>query len=386
MPVIGIEGLFFELIRVSIGNQVGLSRAPEESVWINLFELAKKQSLVGVCFVGLQRLQMPQKPPVKLYLEWMAMAAKIQQRNETLNKQCAELQAKLSVNGFRSCILKGQGVAQLYAAPLRALRQSGDIDIWIEGGYQKVLGYAKTQSSVTEIHAHHVDLNVFKYTEVEAHFTIGDLHNKWRNRRFQIWQKSVADLQFEHCCDTLNIKHPTTEFNLVFLMAHCHRHLFSDGLGLRQMMDYFFALMNSKNNKDYDCSRIRDLLNDFGLLRFAKAVMWIMQEVFGLGRDLMICEPDERLGRFVLKDILRGGNFGSHDSTYRMTEGASHTRRFGQKIVASLRYVRYFPQESFWSIVDYVCMYFKHIKTNKDLSNKRNNYNEILSRSSSFRG
>ena len=60
------------------------------------------------------------------------MAAKIQQRNEVVNRQCAELQAKLSTEGFRSCVLKGQGVAMRYPEHLRGLRQSGDIDVWIE--------------------------------------------------------------------------------------------------------------------------------------------------------------------------------------------------------------------------------------------------------------
>lgn len=366
MSVISKESLFFDLIRVSLGNQAHLSRAPKESEWIYIYELVKKQSLVGVCFVGIQRLQ--QMPPELLYLQWMGMAAKIQQRNKVLDRQCAELQTKLSADGFRSCILKGQGVAQLYDEPLRAFRQSGDIDIWIEGGYRKVLEYAKSQSSVTEINEHHVDLNVFKNTEVEAHFKVGDLNNKWKNRRFQKWQMSVANLQFEHCCDALNIKHPTIEFNLVFLMAHSHRHLFSEGLGLRQMMDYYFALKNARSDENIDFPKVRNLLNDFGLSRFAKAVMWILQEVFGLDRDLMIYEPDERLGRFVLQDIMRGGNFGKHDSTYQLTEGASHAIRLGQKVGASLRYIRYFHQESFWCIVDYVYMYLRQFKTNKDLS------------------
>ena len=110
---VNIDNLFFELIRVSIGVSGSLSKIPTSEVWKALYEMAKKQSLVGVCFAGVQRLQMQrQEPPEMLYLTWMGMAAKIQQRNEVVNLQCAELQAKLSGDGFRSCILKGQGVAQ----------------------------------------------------------------------------------------------------------------------------------------------------------------------------------------------------------------------------------------------------------------------------------
>ena len=107
--------LFRELIQVSIGNRVCLSRTPSAAEWGELYAMAKKQSLVGVCFAGVQKLQLQQQCPEETqYLTWMGMAAKIQQRNETVNRQCAELQARLSADGFRSCVLKGQGVAALY--------------------------------------------------------------------------------------------------------------------------------------------------------------------------------------------------------------------------------------------------------------------------------
>lgn len=51
-----IEYLFFELIRVAIGTQNTLSRPPSKGEWAELYAMAKKQSLVGICFAGLQRL------------------------------------------------------------------------------------------------------------------------------------------------------------------------------------------------------------------------------------------------------------------------------------------------------------------------------------------
>lgn len=52
-----IEQLFFELIQVAIGKLICLSRTPSEEEWKELYEIDKKQSLVGVCFAGVQRLQ-----------------------------------------------------------------------------------------------------------------------------------------------------------------------------------------------------------------------------------------------------------------------------------------------------------------------------------------
>lgn len=136
-----VNNLFYELIRIAIGQQACLSHTPSADEWAELYAIAKKQSLVGVCFAGVQRLQTQRQEPLEmLYLTWMGMAAKIQQRNEVVNRQCAELQAKLSADGFRSCILKGQGIGQLYGS-LSGLRQSGDIDAWISGSRKKTLAY-----------------------------------------------------------------------------------------------------------------------------------------------------------------------------------------------------------------------------------------------------
>ena len=92
-----IEELFFELVRVAIGKTNGLSHIPSSKEWKALFDMAKKQSLVGVCFAGLQRLGADADEGFArigmsemLYLTWMGMAAKIQQRNEQVNRQCVE--------------------------------------------------------------------------------------------------------------------------------------------------------------------------------------------------------------------------------------------------------------------------------------------------------
>lgn len=51
-----IEKLFFELIRVEIGTQDSLSHILTGKEWQILYDIAKKQSLVGICFAGVQRL------------------------------------------------------------------------------------------------------------------------------------------------------------------------------------------------------------------------------------------------------------------------------------------------------------------------------------------
>ena len=133
-----IEQLFFELIQVALGVRICLSRTPNDMEWKALYDMAKKQSLVGVCFAGVQRLQQQrQETPEMLYLTWMGMAAKIQQRNEVVDQQCKELWNVLHEAGFDAAVMKGQAIG-CYYGELSQLRQSGDIDVWVKGGFDIV--------------------------------------------------------------------------------------------------------------------------------------------------------------------------------------------------------------------------------------------------------
>ena len=247
-----IEQIFFELIRVAIGTQVSLSRKLCAGEWKTLYEMAKKQSLVGICFAAVQRLPEDMRPSEMLYLTWMGMAAKIQQRNEVVNKQCVEVQDKLSSDDIRSCVLKGQGVATLYG-DMKLLRQSGDIDLWVPGDYKKTIDYVRLSQLECSVVANHIVWDLFADTEVEVHPIPAIFRNPFTNRK---WKKFCKEHETEcmtnKVClydndddnDNTGISVPTTEFNLVFLMVHMYQHLLREGIGLRQFLDYYFVLRN----------------------------------------------------------------------------------------------------------------------------------------------
>ena len=48
--------LFFELIQVALVQREVLSHTPSEEEWRQLFSLAEKQAVLGVCFYGVERL------------------------------------------------------------------------------------------------------------------------------------------------------------------------------------------------------------------------------------------------------------------------------------------------------------------------------------------
>lgn len=164
-----INEIFFELIRVALGYADCLSRKPSDREWKHLYDTAKKQSLVGICFAAVQRLPEDTRPPEMLYLTWMGMAAKIQQKNEQMNVRTKEALYFFREKGFPCQVLKGQGIAKLYG-DLAGLRQSGDIDVWLAGGRAKVYNLSRDMlGKITGANYHHIHFPIWEEIEIELH-------------------------------------------------------------------------------------------------------------------------------------------------------------------------------------------------------------------------
>lgn len=185
------------------------------------------------------------------------MAAKIQQRNEVVNLQCVEVQQMTRKAVFRSYIMKGQGNAVLYNEDLKLLRQSGDIDVYLEGGLDKVLAYANTFAPTNEVNELEMHVKVFDDTEVEFHYRPFIMRNPFKNLKLQAFFAEEAVKCFGNKIalpnDVGEITVPTRTFNLVHQMVHIYHHLFTEGIGLRQLMDYYFVIQASNADDVVEC-------------------------------------------------------------------------------------------------------------------------------------
>ena len=359
-----IEQLFFELLRVAIKVQNTLSRIPSAEEWDKLYRMSKKQSLVGISFAGIQRVVQYENiyhcgMPELLYFTWMGMAAKIQQRNEVVNRQCVELQEKLSADGFRSYIMKGQAVGSLYGQ-IGLLRQSGDIDVFLEGGLNKVLAYARTYGGVAKVNELEMSVSIFTDTEVEFHYRPFIMRNPFKNRRLQKYFESQEKKQFSNYLildkeKELSICAPTVEFNLVHQLVHTYHHFITEGVGLRQLMDYYFVIQASNEEDIRECKKI---VENLGLNRFASALMWVIKTVFvGHDNDIFFpWRPNEKDGRLLLEEILLSGNFGHADERAKNIQ-TSKWKAFWYVNGKTFRFWRFDHWAWFWSPL-WRCYYF----------------------------
>lgn len=346
-----MEQLFFELLQVSFGIKMCLSHSPSVKEWDKLYAIAKKQSLVGICFVGVQYLQNHEQcPPEILYLKWMGMAAKLQQRNEILNRQCVKLQENLEKDGFRSCILKGQGNSANYGS-LAMLRQSGDIDIWMEGDFERVNDYVQSNAPSAKIDVQHIKYNVFPDTEVEAHYVPFVLPDPYKNRVLEKFFEEQAEKQFGNKIMLPNggeICAASAEFNLVFQLVHIFHHLFTEGVGLRQLMDYYFVLRTADKEGKESNDNVKRLVCELELNRFASALMWVLGHVFGLPEEQMLWKPCDQDGRLLLEEIMKSGNFGKQDERQKGLYD-SKWNSFWMVQMKAFRFWRFDHWAWFWS-------------------------------------
>lgn len=360
--------IFFEILQVAVGIRTELSYIPTIAEWSEIYKQAERQSLIGISFYGVQKLPVEQKKniPKQLKMQWLGMTVYIQRKNDVMNQRCRELQNLLSSWGLRFCILKGQGVALLYndnsttARHIGSFRQSGDIDIWVEGNVNDIVHvFLKNNIQLEKINSVHADANLFKDTHVEVHFRPSWFFNPCTERKFNKWVTESKNIQMANECNGLFV--PVIGFNIVFLLLHIYRHLFNEGIGLRQVMDYFMML-KSISNDCQEFSKAVDTIKSLGMERFACALSWVMQEVFiGHNRDkgtiLEFSEgillfyhffpPTPNEGSFLLSEIMKGGNFGKYDTRIRH----SHKSLFASGVASikrNIKFLRHYYSEIIW--------------------------------------
>lgn len=357
--------LFFDLLQIALGHKKEFSHIPSEKEWRELFLLSKKQALIGISYVAIEKLPIQQRPPKQMLLQWFVTKEYIVKLNEELNHKAISISQKFYSDGFRNIILKGPSVAKYYMINnLDLYRMSGDIDIWLEGSRKEIITYARKHKPDCKIVYHHIDFPKMDGVEVELHFTPSWMNNYFTNKVLQCYFQRAKDRLFAICEDSPNIiPTPTIDFNRVYILVHIYRHLFHEGIGLRQLMDYYFVLRQgfSENDRNDTMRTLRSLKME----RFTAAIMWVLQKVFGMEDKYLLTSPNEKEGRFLLSEILRSGNFGQYDKYLMGNRQDSDFSYALRKLKRNFRFIRSYPSEVLWSLFFKIwhCFWRKKMQT-----------------------
>lgn len=357
--------LFFQLLQISLSVKDSLSYIPSTREWLQLFKQSHRQTLVGIVFYGVQRLYKEQPEtcanlPNELRMKWLGMAATIQMRNEKMDLSTKKALDLFRKEGFCCYVLKGQGIASLYGE-LGKLRQSGDIDIWVDGTRGHLYEFAKRMyGKIDGLTYHHIHFPFFADVEIEAHTWPSFLSSPFRNKRLQTFCRLHRPMDDSR--DT-----PSLAFNRVFILLHCYQHFVRRGVGLRQLMDYYFVLKQGCNEAEKQ-DAIKWCRN-MGLGRFLGAMMYVMKSIFRLEEKDMLCEADEKAGEFLLKEILLTGNMGHTDTRINHKMLQSAIGRYVCNLKRDLSIMRICPHEALWEPFWGIYQYFWCKKTIRKYNN-----------------
>ena len=345
---------FFAFLRYSLRGKGNISNVVANMDWQELYSFAFKQAILGLCFDGIERLgkeypeELKQNPIGReLLMTWMGAAQQIRRQNRKVNRVAAKLYSKFREDGLRCCILKGQGNALMYPNPYS--RTPGDIDVWVNASREYLTEYAKRHFNLEDdIRFHHLETTM-DGVPVELHFFPCSMNNLLYHARLQKWFKLNADLQ---CSNVVSLPDgigeiaiPTTAFNVIYQLTHLYHHFFDEGIGMRQIIDYYFVVSMLNVN----CEMLTWLpkeLKYLGLWKFAGAVMYVLHEALGLSEEKMIAPMDEKRGELLLAEILEGGNFGRHFTKYGGFTYQSMGKKYFLKIWRNMHFVRFYPAEA----------------------------------------
>ena len=378
--------MLFEFLKYCLGNKTDMSMVVAKMDWRQLYSFASKQAILGFCFDGIERLGQEYPAELKdnpigqdLLMTWMGKAQQIHRRNMKVNEVAAKLYRQLREDGLRCCVLKGQGNALMYSNPYS--RTPGDIDVWVNASRAEIMDYGRSHFKLgDDIRYQHME-TVVDGVPVELHFIPCIMNNPIYNHRLQKWFKRNADLQCSNVVslpdDAGEIAVPTTAFNVIYQLCHLYHHFFDEGVGFRQIIDYYLVieslpqitqintdeihtpsklrLSSADNNQSAEYKRningqnfvaLQRELKYLGLWKFAGAVMYVLHEVLGLPEDKLICPMDEKRGKLLLSEIMDGGNFGKHFSKYGHFTQQGMAKKYFLKIWRNMHFVRYYPAEA----------------------------------------
>ena len=202
--------MFFRWLKFVLNPQGGI---PTITDWEAVYQFADKQKIIGVC----SPLNLHVQVDTDLIAVWVGYVIQIKQLNTLLNQRAIEICQIWQEAGFRCCVLKGQGNAEMYPDP--SLRMPGDIDLWIDADEQSIQDFVIKQFPDAKECYKHIKYPIFDDVQVDIHQTPLKFRCPLHQQRLQRWIQLHKKEQFGNRIKLTGtdsyISVPTVSFNAV---------------------------------------------------------------------------------------------------------------------------------------------------------------------------
>ena len=272
--------------------------------------------------------------------------------SQMLNNTLVSIVLELRKHGIEPVLLKGQGIAKYY--PIPALRQCGDIDIYV--GQENFAKACEVIGAMSSPEDHQGDIPSLKHFHTRIGSAFIEIH-RYTDVYFQRWRDRFYQKVSDHGMNSdlvpldfggVSVMSPSVDFNVFFIFNHFWHHFIADGVGLRQLCDWTRLLHECYGKIDLEY--LSNVLHGMGLMKEWKVFACIAVDTLGLQAEEMPFYDVryKKLAYKVLDLIMIEGNFGKenlrgHNRPKGYLTGKLYS--FSKRFKRNLRVLRLFPME-----------------------------------------
>ena len=284
----------------------GEAELPDGLDWEALYEIAKSQSLIGLCYVVLRDRGASSEALERFHPGFYSEVYHAANRAACM----AAFTEKAAEQGIALLPFKGWAVKDCWPVP--ALRTMGDLDVLIhtedrEGtdAIMKALGYAR----FIDNHA------VWTYTERDVMFELHD---------HMFYEYLANDFDYRGYFDHAWERGREPGFQLCFLLTHMAKHITNSGLGFRFFLDLVFFC---RAHDTLDWEGVKAELEALRLRGFAASCFALCRAWFGYESPLAERQLDPAFEAFVTEKMFRDGVFGLENEQNAAAHTAKEVKR-----------------------------------------------------------
>ena len=286
-----MEKDLFTLLRLGLGN----TTTEEENLsvlimfsadqWLRIGDLARKQGVLGIMLDGVDRLEatrygLTRGLNVAQKLEWIGEVLQMEQRNSQQIAVMNDLAEKWKLQGLRVMVMKGQANGVFY--PKSDHRNPGDIDCYLFENYARGNEIARQEGANVDDSWYKHSVISYKGETFENHQYF--VHTRDGKRGKKLNQELVEQLkdksEEKRVIPGTVVEMPPVQWTAMFLTYHACAHFISEGLRLKQILDWAMFLKAHQNDVDWNVFYVFCARNHLG--RFADALTQIATKYIGI--------------------------------------------------------------------------------------------------------
>lgn len=336
-----MEKELFALLRLGLGNSAAESENLSDFImmpaaqWKRFGDLARAQGVLGIALDGVDQLEAGKYGATRELtatqkLEWIGEVLQIEQRNRQQKAVMNEMAGKWSEQGCRVMVMKGQANGTMYPKPEH--RNPGDIDCYLFEDYAKGNDIAREAGAKVDESWYKHSVISYKGETFENHQYFVHTRDGKRGKRLNqelVEQLRVDGLEFREMPEAPAVVMPPVQWNAMFLTYHACAHFVSEGLRLKQILDWAMFLKSRQDDVDWPAFYAYCERNH--LRRFADAMTTIAVQYLGIRvtkQELIVTESPyaDKIMKSALydEDYVFGSGMGSWYNRWHLVRNMFH--------------------------------------------------------------